>query len=116
MPESSMKILIVDDFSTMRRIVKNVLKELGFSNFAEAENGEQAYSILQGGGFEFVISDWNMPVMDGLALVNKIRSDTSLKEIPILMVTAEAEKDKVVFAKIQEIMNTSTGIRVGDAD
>ena len=98
MPDTNMKILVVDDFSTMRRIVKNVLKELGFSNFEEAENGEHAYGLLQGGGFDFVISDWNMPVMDGLALVQKIRGDANLKGIPILMVTAEAEKDKVVAA------------------
>ena len=98
MPDPNMKILVVDDFSTMRRIVKNVLKQLGYKNIEEAENGEQAYEMLQKGSFEFVISDWNMPVMDGLALVQKIRNDEVLKGLPILMVTAEAEKDKVIIA------------------
>ncbi len=98
MPDPNMKILVVDDFSTMRRIVKNVLKQLGFSNFEEAENGEMALGMLQKGEFEFVVSDWNMPVMDGLTLVEKIRADDALKGLPILMVTAEAEKDKVIAA------------------
>ena len=98
MADPNMKILVVDDFSTMRRIVKNVLKQLGYTNTEEAENGEQAYEMLKKGGFDFVISDWNMPVMNGLDLVEKIRSDENLKGIPILMVTAEAEKDKVIIA------------------
>lgn len=93
-----MKILVVDDFSTMRRIVKNVLKQLGYTNIEEAENGEQALGMLQGGGFEFVVSDWNMPVMDGLQLLTSVRGDPSIKDTPFLMVTAEAEKDKVVAA------------------
>lgn len=93
-----MKILVVDDFSTMRRIVKNILKQLGYENIEEAEDGAQGYSKLKNGGFGFVVSDWNMPNMDGLEMVNKIRGDAELKDLPILMVTAEAEKDKVIAA------------------
>jgi two-component system chemotaxis response regulator CheY len=93
-----MKILVVDDFSTMRRIVRNVLKQLGFENIEEAEDGAQAYNKLRGGGFGFVVSDWNMPNMDGMDLLKKVRSDPELKTLPILMVTAEAEKDKVIAA------------------
>jgi len=93
-----MKILVVDDFSTMRRIIKNVLKQLGFENVEEAEDGGQAYSKLQNGSFEFVVSDWNMPNVDGLEMLKKIRADAQLKELPVLMVTAEAEKEKVIEA------------------
>ncbi|HXG31040.1 MAG TPA: chemotaxis response regulator CheY [Thermodesulfobacteriota bacterium] len=93
-----MKILVVDDFSTMRRIIKNILKQLGYENIEEAEDGVQAYSKLKGGGFEFIVSDWNMPNCDGFELLRKVRTDPSLKDIPFLMVTAEAEKDKVIEA------------------
>ena len=92
------KILIVDDFVTMRRIVKNLLKQLGYENITEAEDGEQVYAKLKGGGFGFVVSDWNMPNLDGLGLVQKVRSDPELKSLPFLMVTAEAEKEKVIEA------------------
>ena len=80
MPDKNMKFLVVDDFSTMRRIVRNLLKELGFGNVDEAEDGAIALQKLKGGGFDFVISDWNMPNMDGLALLQSIRSDESLKK------------------------------------
>lgn len=98
MPDPKMRILVVDDFSTMRRIIKNVLKQLGFENIEEAEDGGQAYTKLQTGKFDFVVSDWNMPNVDGFELLKKIRSDAALKDIPFLMVTAESEKDKVVAA------------------
>jgi len=98
MPDHNIKILVVDDFSTMRRIVKNVLKQLGFENLDEAEDGVQALSKLRSGGYSFVVSDWNMPNMDGLELLKEVRKDPALKDLPILMVTAEAEKDKVVTA------------------
>jgi len=94
----NMKILIVDDFSTMRRIIKNILKQLGFERIEEAEDGEQAYNKLQNDSFDFVITDWNMPNLDGLGLLKKVRGDKRLKDLPILMVTAEAEKDKVIEA------------------
>ncbi|KPK02675.1 MAG: hypothetical protein AMK71_01410 [Nitrospira bacterium SG8_35_4] len=93
-----MKVLVVDDFSTMRRIVKNLLKQIGFASVDEAEDGAQALSKLKGGDYGFIVSDWNMPNMDGLSMLKKIREDDELKEIPILMVTAEAEKEKVITA------------------
>jgi two-component system chemotaxis response regulator CheY len=98
MPDFKMKILVVDDFSTMRRIVKNVLKQIGFENIEEAEDGAQGLAKLKGGGYGFVVSDWNMPNMDGLEFFKASRQDPALKDIPFLMVTAEAEKEKVVTA------------------
>ncbi len=96
--DKNTKFLVVDDFSTMRRIVRNLLKELGFPNIDEAEDGVIALQKLRGGGFGFVISDWNMPNMDGLSLLRNIRSDEALKKIPVLMVTAEAHKENIVAA------------------
>ncbi len=97
--DTKMKVLVVDDFSTMRRIVKNILKQLGFERMEEAEDGQQAYNKLTGeGGFQFVVSDWNMPNMDGLDLLKKVRANQELKDLPFLMVTAEAEKHKVIEA------------------
>lgn len=92
------KVLVVDDFSTMRRIVKNLLRQIGFTEIEEAADGAQAFSKLKTGGFGFVISDWNMPNLDGIGLLKMIRDDAELKEMPILMVTVESEKDKVVTA------------------
>lgn len=98
MPDMNMKILVVDDFSTMRRIVKNILKQLGYENVDESENGADAYDKVKANQYAFVITDWNMPVMDGLGFLKKVRTDPELKNLPILMVTAEAEKEKVVAA------------------
>jgi two-component system chemotaxis response regulator CheY len=98
MADPKMKILVVDDFSTMRRIVKNILRQLGFENVEEAEDGGQAYDKVKEGGFGFVITDWNMPNVDGLAFLQNVRRDPDHKDLPILMVTAEAEKEKVVTA------------------
>ncbi len=98
MSDFKMKILIVDDFSTMRRIIKNLLRQIGYENIEEAEDGVHALSKLKNDSFGFVICDWNMPNMDGLELLKKIRSDDELKDLPVLMVTAEAEKEKVVTA------------------
>ncbi|MDR3482725.1 MAG: chemotaxis response regulator CheY [Burkholderiaceae bacterium] len=92
------KFLIVDDFSTMRRIVRNLLKELGYSNVDEAEDGQMALSKLRSEPFDFVISDWNMPVMDGLAMLQAIRADAALAKLPVLMVTAEAKKENIIAA------------------
>jgi len=92
------KVLVVDDFPTMRRIVKNLLKQLGFENIDEAEDGAQALVKLKAGGYGLVVSDWNMPVMEGIDLLKHVREDETLKAIPFLMVTAEAEKDKVITA------------------
>jgi two-component system chemotaxis response regulator CheY len=98
MPDSGIRILVVDDFSTMRRIIKNILKQLGYENVEEAENGADAYEMLEAEKFEFIITDWNMPIMDGLGLLKKIRTNPETKALPVLMVTAEAEKEKVVSA------------------
>ena len=98
MPDYKMKILVVDDFSTMRRIVKNVLKQLGFENIDEAEDGAQALAKLKNGSYGFVVTDWNMPNMDGLDFFKAARAEPNLKELPFLMVTAEAEKEKVIMA------------------
>ena len=98
MANPNMKFLVVDDFSTMRRIVRNLLKELGYSNVEEAEDGAVGLSMLKGGGFDFVVSDWNMPNMDGLTMLQNIRSDPNLKHLPVLMVTAEAKKENIIAA------------------
>ena len=99
MPDrTSLKFLVVDDFSTMRRIVRNLLKELGFTNVDEAEDGAVALTKLREGGFEFVVSDWNMPNMDGLTLLQNVRADPKLKTLPFLMVTAEAKKENIIAA------------------
>lgn len=100
MPQDPSKIrfLIVDDFSTMRRIVRNLLKELGFTNVDEAEDGAVAWQKLQNGGYNFVITDWNMPNMDGLTLLQTIRGDARFKTLPVLMITAEAKKENIIAA------------------
>jgi len=97
-PDKNMRFLVVDDFSTMRRILRNLLKELGFINVDEAEDGAVALQKLRTIPFDFVISDWNMPNMDGLTLLQHIRADESLKKLPVLMVTAEAKKENIVAA------------------
>jgi two-component system, chemotaxis family, chemotaxis protein CheY len=95
---SKIKLLVVDDFSTMRRIVRNLLKELGFTNVDEAEDGAVALQKLKGGGFDFVVTDWNMPNMDGLTLLQSVRADAALKHLPVLMITAEAKKENIIAA------------------
>jgi len=96
--DPKMKILVVDDFSTMRRIVRNLLKELGYTNVDEAEDGAIALQKLNAGGFDFVVTDWNMPNMDGLTLLQTIRSTPALKHLPVLMITAEAKKENIIAA------------------
>lgn len=93
-----MQILVVDDFSTMRRIVKNQLRELGFSNVSEADDGRSALQVLKSSHIDFVVTDWNMPDVTGLELLKAIRADDSMKSIPVLMVTAEAKRDQIVEA------------------
>ena len=93
-----MKVLVVDDLSTMRRIVKNLLRDLGFTNIQEADDGSTALPMLKEGGFDFVVTDWNMPGMQGIDLLKAIRADTNLSHIPVLMVTAEAKKEQIVMA------------------
>ncbi|MFZ4700211.1 MAG: chemotaxis response regulator CheY [Candidatus Methylumidiphilus sp.] len=98
MAEMNFNFLIVDDFSTMRRIIRNLLKELGYGDVDEAEDGAVALKKLRAGSYDFVISDWNMPVMDGLQLLKAIRSDAALAKLPVLMVTAEAKKENIIEA------------------
>ncbi|BAN35050.1 MAG: chemotaxis response regulator CheY [Gammaproteobacteria bacterium] len=98
MADKNMKFLIVDDFSTMRRIIRNLLKELEFTNADEAEDGVAALAKLRGGNFDFVVSDWNMPNMTGIELLQAIRADDTLKHLPVLMVTAEAKKENIIAA------------------
>jgi two-component system chemotaxis response regulator CheY len=96
--DKNMKILIVDDFSTMRRIIKNLLRDLGFTNTVEADDGTTALPILQGGTIDFLVTDWNMPGMTGIELLRAVRADEKLKSIPVLMVTAEAKRDQIISA------------------
>ncbi|MBB3329720.1 two-component system chemotaxis response regulator CheY [Halomonas campaniensis] len=98
MADKNMSILVVDDFPTMRRIVRSLLKELGFTNVEEAEDGQDALNKLKAGGFQFVVSDWNMPNLDGLEMLKQIRADDGLKHLPVLMVTAEAKKENIIAA------------------
>lgn len=98
MADKNMSILVVDDFPTMRRIVRSLLKELGFTNVEEAEDGQDALNKLRAGSFQFVVSDWNMPNVDGLEMLKQIRADAALKELPVLMVTAEAKKENIIAA------------------
>lgn len=93
-----MKILIVDDFSTMRRIIKNLLRDLGFNNVAEADDGRTAMPMLETGNFDFLITDWNMPEVPGIDLLRDVRAHASLSALPVLMVTAEAKRDQIVEA------------------
>lgn len=94
----SMKVLVVDDMVTMRRIVKNILNQLGFGNVDEAENGQEALQKLRADTFGFVVSDWNMPIMTGIEMLRAIRADEKLKTIPVLMVTAEAQQNNLIEA------------------
>ena len=96
--DTSIKILVVDDFATMRKIIRNQLVELGFENITDAEDGTKALTILKKQEFDLVITDWNMPNMAGIDLLKKIRSSTTLCDLPVLMVTAEAKKDQILDA------------------
>ncbi len=93
-----MKILVVDDFSTMRRIVKNLLRDLGFTNTVEADDGKTALPILQAGGIDFLVTDWNMPGMTGIDLLKAVRENPELVDLPALMVTAEAKREQIIMA------------------
>jgi two-component system chemotaxis response regulator CheY len=100
---TELHFLVVDDFSTMRRILSGLLKELGYSNIREAEDGEKALRILRPGpadvvAIDFVVTDWNMPLMDGLELLKQIRADSALSHLPVLMVTAEAKRENIIAA------------------
>jgi len=96
--DKNMKILIVDDFSTMRRIIKNLLRDLGFTNTVEADDGTTALPILQTGTIDFLVTDWNMPGMQGIDLLKAVRADEKLKNMPVLMVTAESKREQIIEA------------------
>lgn len=98
MADTAMKFLVVDDFSTMRRIVRNLLKEIGYSDVDEAEDGAAGLAKLRAGHFDFVVCDINMPNMNGLEMLREVRADAALKAIPVLMVTAEAKKEDIINA------------------
>ncbi len=94
----NMKVLVVDDFATMRRIVKNILRQVGFSNIVEAENGKAALAELKKEKYDLILCDWNMPEMSGLELLTAVRKDEELKDLPFVMVTAEAQKNNIIEA------------------
>lgn len=96
--DRQMKILVVDDFSTMRRIIRNLLRDLGYTNTHEADDGASALPMLKGGGFDFLITDWNMPGMQGIDLLKSVRADPQLAHLPVLMVTAESKRDQIIEA------------------
>jgi two-component system, chemotaxis family, chemotaxis protein CheY len=96
--DKNMKILIVDDFSTMRRIIKNLLRDLGFNNTSEADDGNSALPMLQAGDFDFLVTDWNMPGMQGIDLLKAVRADAKLAKLPVLMVTAESKREQIIEA------------------
>ena len=96
--DKNMKILVVDDFSTMRRIVKNLLGDLGFKNIEEADDGNTALPKLQSGNFDFLVTDWNMPGMTGIDLLKAVRADPNLSSLPVLMVTAESKREQIIEA------------------
>lgn len=105
MPDSKMRILVVDDFATMRRIIKNILRQAGYENIVEADDGATALPKLKTDRIDLVIADWNMPNMSGLDLLKAVRSDEGLKDIPFLMVTAEAQKENIVAAVQSGVSN-----------
>ncbi len=96
--DKDMKILVVDDFSTMRRIIKNLLRDLGFTNTDEADDGTTALPMLQNGHFDFLVTDWNMPGMQGIDLLKAVRADEKLATLPVLMVTAESKREQIIEA------------------
>jgi two-component system, chemotaxis family, chemotaxis protein CheY len=96
--QPNLNFLVVDDFSTMRRIIKNLLHDLGYSNVTEADDGNTALPLLKDGNFDFLITDWNMPGMPGLELLKQVRADTRLAKMPVLMLTAEAKREQIVEA------------------
>jgi len=96
--DKNMKILVVDDFSTMRRIVKNLLRDLGFTNTFEADDGKTALPMLKDGNYDFLVTDWNMPGMTGIDLLRAVRADPKLVNLPVLMVTAEAKREQIILA------------------
>jgi two-component system chemotaxis response regulator CheY len=98
MVKTNLKILVVDDFATMRRIIRNLLQDLGFTNVSEADDGKTAWPMLESGNFDLLVTDWNMPGMPGLDLLKAVRADARLAKLPVLMLTAEAKREQIVEA------------------
>lgn len=103
--DTNMRVLVVDDFSTMRRIIKNILRQIGFTNVVEADDGTTAWEVLNKDKIEFVISDWNMPNMTGIELLRKVRGSEEFADMPFLMVTAEAQQENVIEAVQAKVSN-----------
>ena len=102
---TNMRVLIVDDFSTMRRIIKNILRQLGFNNNLEADDGTSAWEVLNRDQIDFIISDWNMPQMTGIELLRKVRASEEFADLPFLMVTAEAQQENIIEAVQAKVSN-----------
>lgn len=103
--DPNMRVLVVDDFSTMRRIVRNILRQLGFNNVVEADDGNSAWEVLNRDKIDFVVSDWNMPNMTGIELLRKVRSSEQFGHLPFLMVTAEAQQENIIEAVQAKVSN-----------
>lgn len=103
--DKNMRILVVDDFSTMRRIIKNILRQLGFNNIVEADDGTSAWETLNSDKIDFVVSDWNMPQMTGIELLRKVRASEEFANMPFLMVTAEAQQENIIEAVQAKVSN-----------
>ncbi|WP_272701299.1 chemotaxis response regulator CheY [Desulfovibrio sp. Fe33] len=103
--DTNMRILVVDDFSTMRKIIKNILRQLGFNNIVEADDGSTAWEVLNKDNIDFIVSDWNMPTMSGIELLRKVRASEEYSDIPFLMVTAEAQQENIIEAVQAKVSN-----------
>lgn len=103
--DPNMRVLVVDDFSTMRRIIKNILRQLGFTNVVEADDGTTGWEVLNKDKIDFVISDWNMPQMTGIELLRKVRGSEEFADMPFLMVTAEAQQENIIEAVQAKVSN-----------
>ncbi|WP_029893626.1 chemotaxis response regulator CheY [Desulfohalovibrio reitneri] len=103
--DKNMRVLVVDDFSTMRRIVKNILKQIGMTNVVEADDGTTAWDLLNREPVDFIVSDWNMPQMSGIELLRKVRASEEFADLPFLMVTAEAQQENIIEAVQAKVSN-----------
>jgi two-component system chemotaxis response regulator CheY len=103
--DTNMRVLVVDDFSTMRKIIKNILRQLGFNNIVEADDGSTAWDVLNKDNIDFIVSDWNMPTMSGIELLRKVRASEEYADIPFLMVTAEAQQENIIEAVQAKVSN-----------
>jgi two-component system chemotaxis response regulator CheY len=103
--DTNMRILVVDDFSTMRKIIKNILRQLGFTNIVEADDGSTAWEVLNKDNIDFIVSDWNMPTMSGIELLRKVRGSEEYADLPFLMVTAEAQQENIIEAVQAKVSN-----------